>query len=197
MIGPVLSPRGGPALDAAGGLSRRALGRGVLAGTVVAGLATGLVACTEDSPDPGAPAEDPDAALATEVVEALDALLLLHSATAAAHPRLARRLDAVRAAHEDHRAAVVEAAAAGTGVDVPPVAPTTGATPPAVSPRPRAALSAVVIAEADAAEEFSRLAFRALSGPFARLLAAMAASSHQHALALSPAAAGAPDGGSA
>lgn len=160
----------------------------MLATGVVGGLAWVATGCTDDA-DPAAdePAQDPDAALAAEVVAALDGLLALHAAAVVRHPRLARRLQPARAAHEGHRAAVVEAAAAGEGVAVPPAGPS--ASPPVddVPARGPATVRAVATAEADAAETLSRLAFSARSGPFARLIAGMAASSHQHALALLPA----------
>ncbi|MDP9822618.1 hypothetical protein [Nocardioides massiliensis] len=163
-------------------VGRRALG----AGALTVGAAWALGACT-GADDPGNPdrSQDPDTALAAEVMATLDGLLTLHAAVVAEHPRLTRRLSAVTAAHEDHRAAIVEAVVTGSA-DVTP-APGAGATTSSVTPappRPRAALATVAGAEAAAAETLSRLAFRALSGPFVRVIAGMAASAHQHSLAL-------------
>jgi hypothetical protein len=163
-------------------LSRRgALGLG--AGLAIAGVA----GCALNNP---LTADDTPAAKATrdlapDVVVAVDAVTLIRGAQAAVtatgdqHPALAGRLTGLLEVHRTHLAAVVDAVP--DGVDTSP----TGGTPYTVPPTGPVALAQLTTAERTLHDELVGLALRAQSGPFARLLGAMAAALSQqlHGLA--------------
>jgi hypothetical protein len=157
-------------------MSRRAaLGLGVGA----AGAAA-LGGCALNNPlsDEKTPAARAVKDLAPDVAVAVQAVVLVRGAesavtsTAARHPELASRLADVLALHRAHLAAVL--AAVPEGVD-------TSATGPAyaVPGRPARALAAVGATERSIHDGLVGLAMRAESGPFARLLGAMAAAVSQ------------------
>lgn len=144
----------------------------------------------------------PDVAVAAEALGLLVAAQQLVQATASRHAALSRPLSDLldaRAAHvvtlEDavppDFAAASPGPPAGTSTTDPTATPTTGPTTAATTRVPRQparALDQVVQAERELALAVKRLAFRAHSGPFARLLASVAASAAQHAAVLGPAA---------
>jgi hypothetical protein len=179
--------------------------RGVLA--AAAGLSAGaVVGCTpqrerrrgEEPPEPVEPQIDPDVAVAAEALANQQQVLELLAATGERHPRLARRLAPVVAAHEAHASLLADA--------VPPDVTAEPTTSPTSSPSPTGgpesgrvrvprdrtrALGRVVAAERELATATKQHAFRARSGGFARLLGSMAAAAAQHEAVLgSQAAAG-------
>jgi hypothetical protein len=176
--------------------------RGVL--TAAAGLCSGaVVGCTpereqrrgEDAPEPVESRIDPDVAVAAEALANQQQVLDLLAATGERHPRLARRLAPVVAAHEAHAALLAEAVPSDVTAE-PTTSPTTSSSPtgdpddgpdsdPTRVPRDRArALGRVVAAERELATATKQHAFRARSGGFARLLGSMAAAAAQHGAVL-------------
>jgi hypothetical protein len=164
-----------------------------------------LAGCTgggERAPSPRGSAReaDPDVAVATEALLAVETAYTLARATAERHPGLAEPLSSLLGAHGEHVAVLDDAvprratatpqpspspagtAAPGDTVSEQPPTGTTGAT--SVPRDERRALSLVVSQERALTVQLKQLAFRARSGPFARLLAAVAASAAQHAAAL-------------
>lgn len=123
--------------------------------------------------------------LAPDVAVAVQAVTLIRGAQAAAtstgqqHPALAPRLSGLLDAHRAHLAAVVDAVP--HGVDTTPSSGPAYAVPAT----PAAAVSQLVTTEQAIHDELVGLALRARSGPFARLLGAMAAALSQqlHGLA--------------
>jgi hypothetical protein len=176
------------------GVSRRAA-IGLVAG---AALATG---CTPTGVDrrskprpstPPVPDEDPDVALAARVLTGEQAILDRLVATVGRHPGLRARLVAAEAAHRAHVRLLTEAvpdhARSGGSASAAPSTPTTPP-PPVVPRRPGPALAALAREEGRLSVLDKRSAFAAESGAFARVLASMAASAAQHAVALTSAAA--------
>jgi hypothetical protein len=154
---------------------RTALGLGVGAATA---LATG--GCTLNNPlrtekTPAARAVrdlEPDVAVAVEAATLLRAAETAVTATGGRHPGLAPRLAGVLATHRAHLDRVV--AAVPDGVDI------SGTAAPYVVPEaPPAALAQVRTSEQTLHDGLVGLAMRARSGPFARLLGAMAAATSQ------------------
>jgi hypothetical protein len=167
-------------------LSRRAalgLGAAVGAGLGVAavgGCALNNPLSTEETPAAKAVRDlAPDVAVAVQAVTLIRGAQAAAAATGDAHPGLGARLAGVVEAHRAHLAAVVDAVP--DGVDTG----STGSTPYAVPPTPAAALTQLESTERTLHDELVGLALRAESGPFARLLGAMAASLSQqlHGLA--------------
>jgi hypothetical protein len=166
------------------GLSRRAaLGLGL-------GLGMGLVGvagCSLDNPlsDEQTPAAKAVRDLEPDVAVAVQAVTLIHgaqsavTATSEKHPTLAARLTGLVEAHRAHLDALTDAVP--KGVDTTPAT----AAPYAVPARPARALSQLTATERSLHDDLIGLALRAESGPFARLLAAMAAALSQqlHGLA--------------
>ncbi|MDP3969800.1 MAG: hypothetical protein Q8Q02_16150 [Nocardioides sp.] len=160
-------------------LDRRRLG-------TIAALGAGALAvsaCTArraEEADPVVVDDDPDLALVAEVSAVVGDRARLLEETVARHAGLGPRLAALAGAHRAHLAVLADVAppAASPPPPAPPNAP-----PPAPTPLParrRGALAGVVAAESAAADELTRLAFRARSGPLARLVAGMAASTAMH-----------------
>ena len=144
---------------------------------LTAALAAGaLAACTpEDSPAPE-PQPNPDEAIAAEALAAEAALVSLLDSVTRGRPKRLRALAASRTVHVAHVQLLTEA--------VP------GATTPVPSPGrafaggDRAAYLALARAEDELGQTLRRGAFRAQSGPFARVLSGMAAASAQQAATL-------------
>jgi hypothetical protein len=123
---------------------------------------------------------DPDVALAAAVLRSERAMLERVLATARRHPRLAASVSGARAAHQAHVTLLTRA--------VPEESRSTAAAPTVepsqVSGRPRSALAALARAETRHSATGRRHAAVARSGPFARVLASMAAASAQQAVHL-------------
>lgn len=156
------------------------------AGTLVLG------ACTNRGVDREGPVpadEDPDLALVGEVSAVLSGRVALLEETVARHPDLASRLSALADAHRAHLAALGDVVPPEAGAS-PRASPSASAATNAPAPtpvpsRPGPALAGVVAAGSAGADELTRLAFLARSGPLARLVAAMAASTAMHVAHLS------------
>lgn len=157
---------------------------------LVAAAGTALLgtACTPDPVGPrppGAsrsrPAEPlPDVALAATVVADEQALLDRIDATLARHPQLERVLAEARAAHAAHVTLLEDAAP-----KPPSPAPSpAGGSATGVPADPGRAVRVIARREDELALVDKRSAFAAESGAFARLLASMAASAAQQAVAL-------------
>ena len=169
-----MTPQTRPAADAR--LSRRAaLGLG-------AGLGVGaLGGCALNNPlsEERTPAATAVRDLAPDVAVAVQAVTLIRGAETAAvasgdqHPGLAAKLSGLLETHRAHLTALVDAVP--DGVDTTP----TPGTPYAVPPAPAAALTQLAATEQTLHDELVGLALRAESGPFARLLGAMAAALSQ------------------
>jgi hypothetical protein len=146
--------------------------RSVLLGALAAGA---LTACTDNSPaTPGVP--DPDEALVREALAAETSLLGLLSAVTRPHARRARELAGTLAVHTAHVQLLGHAVE-----DTPSPTTTPGA---AFVGDDKAAYLTVARAEDALGLTLRRCAFRAESGPFARVLAGMAAAAAQQAVAL-------------
>jgi hypothetical protein len=141
---------------------------------LTAALAVGaLAACTpEDSPAP-VPEPDPDEAIAAEAVAAQTALLSLVDSVTRDRPRRLRSLAATRTVHLAHLTLLAEA--------VPGAATPTASPGPPFPGNDRAAYLALARAEDSLGQSLRHGAFRAQSGPFARVLSGMAAASAQQA----------------
>lgn len=164
------------------------LSRRMVLGGVTASGATLVAGCTGTTPRartlPGrtvTPPPDPDVALAAEVLRRERRLLDLVEATAGRHPRLHRHLSAARTVHAAHVRLLADAAAAS------PSASPSGASA-AVPAAERPALLALARAEQRLHADDAASAVRARSGPFARVLASMAAAAGQQASLLTGAA---------
>lgn len=158
------------------GISRRtALGLGLGAVTTL-----GLTSCALNNPlhEESTPAAravrdlQPDVAVAVEAATALRAALTAATATGARHAALAARLAGLVAAHQTHLARVLAAVPDGVGTSAP-------STTYAVPATPAAALARLRASETTLHDGLVGLAMRAESGPFARLLGAMAAATSQ------------------
>jgi hypothetical protein len=163
-------------------LSRRAaLGLGAGLGVVaVSGCALNNPLSTEETPAAKAVRDlAPDVAVAVQAVTLIRSGEAAASATSDKHPGLATNLAGLLEAHRAHLAAVVDAVP--DGVDTG----SAGSAPYAVPPTPAAALTQLAATEQSLHDELVGLALRAESGPFARLLGAMAAALSQqlHGLA--------------
>jgi hypothetical protein len=130
------------------------------------------------------PGTDPDVKIAATVLERERALLERVAATARKHPRLAPELASARAAHRAHVALLTKAVPNDTPVRKP--APGSAHRVPG---RPGPALSALAAAETRLSGIGARSSLAARSGPFARVLASMAAAAAQQSARLSAAAA--------
>lgn len=146
-----------------------------------AGLGLGLGACALNNPlqeekTPAARAVHdlaPDVAVAVHAVTLLRAAQAAVSATGARHPALAARLAGLLDTHRAHLAAVADAVP--DGVDTQP----SGGASYAVPAAPAGALTQLTATEHTLHDELVGLSLRAQSGPFARLLGAMAAALSQ------------------
>jgi hypothetical protein len=166
--------------------------------TAVGGVAAAAVAlvagCTSSNdskpsatrtPSPRhSPGTDPDVKIAATVLERERVLLERVAATAHKHPRLAPTLATARASHRAHVALLTKAVPNNTPVR----SPAPGALP-RVPGRAAAALSALAVAERRLSDVGARSSLAARSGPFARVLASMAAAASQQSAQLSAAAA--------
>jgi hypothetical protein len=146
--------------------------RTVLTGVVAAGA---LSACTGNSPV-APPAPDPDELIAAEALAAETALLALLEAVGRTHPKRVRALARTRGVHTAHVQLLTEAVKGAQTPAPSPGQPFTGGD--------RVAFLAVARAEDKLGETLRRGAFRAESGPFARVLAGMAAATAQQAATL-------------
>jgi len=168
---------------------------------LVLGALTAAAGCTADAPPQGdrrdrtegttePTPQDPDVTVATEALTAQREMHALVAAVVARHPGLGERLSALAAAHAAHVAMLDGAVPSSSPGPSPSASPQTrsGGSPsgsPAPSqarvPRdPERALVTLATAERGLATTTKRLAFRAQSGAFARLLGSMAASVAQH-----------------
>lgn len=138
--------------------------RAFLTGAASAGL---LAGCTETSTLPP-PRPDADEVLANELQAAVSALVALIDAVGAGRPRRIRRLAPTRAVHAAH----LDLLAPGTTPT--PASPFVGAD--------RAAYLAVAAAQDSLGRTLRGGVARAESGPFARVLASMAAGTAQQAV---------------
>lgn len=177
--------------------TRRAM-LGAAGTAVTAGVLGGCTGDRPALPRRRRSAPDPDVVVATEALGLLVATQRLVQATVTRHGALSRPLTDLldaRAAHVATLEDAVPADSVGTtpgpsgGPSPSPTGPADtpqgGPTPATRVPRePARALDQVVQAERELSLGVKRLAFRAHSGPFARLLAAIAASSAQHATVL-------------
>lgn len=165
------------------------------------GALTATAGCTDDDPREKRrsdrtggrpePTPDPDVAVATEALAAQREVHALVTAVVARHPALTARLGALTSAHGAHIAMLDGAVPSSSSTPSPSATPEAGrGGSPSGSPgpsqtgvprNPQRALAALVAAERDLATTTKRLAFRAQSGAFARLLGSMAASVAQHA----------------
>lgn len=178
-MNPAVRPIPGPVLG------RRLFG-------TLAALGTGALvasACTGRRPDAGdlpATEEDPDLGLVARVSKVLGDRVRLLDETVSRHPGLGAGLVALADAHRAHLAVLGAVAPPAATPSRSPTATTDAPTPspPPVPSRPRPALAGVVAAESSTADELTRLAFGARSGPLARLVAGMAASTAMHVAAL-------------
>lgn len=115
----------------------------------------------------------PDVAVATRAVAEITAIRSAVVATLRRYPSSRSRLTALLAMHRAHEASLVDA--------VPDRARSSSAPAPYVVPRRReAALSQLTAKERQLHVTLDRLALRAQSGDFARLLASMGAAVTQH-----------------
>ncbi len=151
-------------------------------GAGLSGLA--LVGCETGTPDPGreaptAPAElAPDVAVATRALAEITAVRTAVLSTLRRFPDSRSRLGALLAMHRAHEASLADA--------VPDRARPSSAPTPYVVPRRReVAVARLTEREQQLHTTLDRLAVRAQSGDFARLLASMGAAVTQH-LAFSP-----------
>jgi hypothetical protein len=189
-------------------LSRRA---------AIAGLAVGASAlwagCTNDGDGEDRPRarrrleaeraaeQDPDIATAAAALADEQALLDALTATTARHPDLSAVLSLAVDAHRAHVQLLAEAAPdehPSPSLAASSAAPSAPSDVPSgeayrVPARPPAAVQRLAALEQDLSTTAKRHAFAAESGAFARLLASMAASAAQHAVALQAAATGSAD----
>jgi hypothetical protein len=164
-------------LDRSVRLSRRAaVGLGIGAGVVgVSGCALNNPLAAEDTPAARAVRNlDPDVAVAVDAATAIRRAAAAATDTVAAHPGLRNRLAGLQAAHTAHLAAVVDAVPHGVDTSARANGPAY-----VVPGRPARALAALTGTEQSLHDTLVGLAMRAESGPFARLLGAMAASISQ------------------
>lgn len=130
----------------------------------------------------GRPTRDQDVRLAAQVLAGEQAMLDLVLAALRRHPRLAAPLAAATQAHREHVDLLVGAVPSDAR------APRRADRPPPVPARPGAALSGLARAEDRLARLRAHDALAARSGPFARVLASMAAAAAQQGTLLADAA---------
>jgi hypothetical protein len=131
------------------------------------------------------PAVDPDVRLAATVLMHERAMLERVSATARRHPATARALAGALAAHRAHVALLTKA----VPDDTPFVSSSRGGLKPGPVPRRAGpALSALAQAESRLSGIGAHSSLAARSGPFARVLASMAAAASQQSVHLAAAA---------
>lgn len=157
-------------------LSRRALlaaGSAVLLTPSVAACSGGADAARTAAPEAtGTPSLSPDVALATLALAELRAAAGALTATTDGFPALRPSLAPVRAMHEAHESALVDAVPEGAE-------PGTDPAPYDVPARRPAALTALREREQELQARLGDLAVEARSGAFAALLAAMSAGTAQ------------------
>lgn len=179
-----------PSPPAPGTLGRRttlgaALGLVLLSAGCRSGGTAAPAASTAEPPEPSsstaptnrpATGVDADVRVATRALVAINTTEALVGATIARHPRLRRRLATLRACHRVHAAALVDAVPEDDRTDTAPA--------PTAVPADRArALVTVAAAETALHAQLVGLALAARSGPFASLLASMAAGVRQRQVA--------------
>jgi hypothetical protein len=157
---------------------------------VTAAVATG---CTGDGGSSDGPAasgrsggQSPDVALAAAVLADEQAVLDRVLGTLRRHPGLGGALAGARTGHRAHVALLTRAAPEDQPSGTPSVSLSVLATPRrlTVPDRPGAALAALARAESRLSAVHTRSALAAESGPFARVLASMAAAAAQQAASL-------------
>lgn len=160
---------------------RAALGLGLAVGVGgVAGCALNNPLSEDETPAAKAVRDlAPDVAIAVQAVTLIRGAESATTSTGAQHPDLAARLNGLLETHRAHLAAVVDAVP--DGVETGPTAGPAYAVPPTAA----AALAQLTATERTLHDGLVGLALRAESGPFARLLGAMAAALSQqlHGLA--------------
>lgn len=152
-------------------------------------VATG---CTADgspvpatrTPAPTREPEGPDVALAATVLRDEQAILDQLVATVRRHPKVRPTVAGARATHRAH----VDLLTRAVPRDAPPPSGATTPRPGAVPADAAAALNSLARAEGELGAAVRRGALVADSGPFARLLASMAAAAGQQSVHLSDAA---------
>jgi hypothetical protein len=140
---------------------------------LTAAFAAGVLgACTaEEQAPPRVQPADPDETILAEAWAAESAMLALLDAVTSGRPRRARALAGTRAVHVAHVGLLSQA---GLRVTPPP-----SPSPALFSGDDRAAYQAVARAEDQLGQDLRSAAFGASSGPFARVLASMAAATAQ------------------
>lgn len=169
-------------------MSRRAAVGGVAVAAValVAGCTSSDVSkpSATRTPTPRhSPGTDPDVKIAATVLERERLLLERVAATGRKHPHLAPTLAAARTTHRAHLALLTQA----VPNDTPVRSPAPG-TVPHVPGGAAQALSALAAAERRLSDLGARRSLAARSGPFAGVLASMAAAAAQQSAQLSAAA---------
>jgi hypothetical protein len=133
---------------------------------------------------------DPDVALLDDVAASTTAMVELYEGVLRDHPSLRRDLRPMLAAQRAHADALGEAA---PSEEDGPSGRSDGSSPGPrrrsgerveVPPRPAAAIRALTDAESRSAADLLEATRKALSGPFAQLLASMSASASQRVLVL-------------
>jgi len=148
---------------------------GALAGTVLAGVATAGCGTAEsprtqpDAQPASSPEDDPDTVLLRSVVAEVDEVVALLEAVRRRERALRRRVAPLLDVHRRHRALLAST------TDVPPPSGR-----PRRIPRGKAAATEVSRRERRLADRLADAAGQAESGTFARVLASMSASLHQH-----------------
>lgn len=172
------------------------MSRRTAVGGIVAAGATFVAGCTSSggdhhgsatrTPKPShSPSVDPDVKVAATVLMHERAMLERVVATSRRHPATASALAGAQAAHRAHVALLTKA----VPDDTPFVSPSPGAAKPGRVPRRAGpALSALARSEGRLSEIGARSSLAARSGPFARVLASMAAAASQQSVRLAAAA---------
>lgn len=160
-------------------------GFAVGAGSLWAGCTTDRERAPGGGREAGRHAEqDPDIAVAAEVLVAEQSVLDALTAVVDRHPDLAPMLSPLTEAHRAHTTLLAEAAPDRPPTASPGPTATSSPTPFTVPTRPQSALRRLATLERDLSTTDKRHAFAAQSGAFARLLASIAASAAQHGVVL-------------
>lgn len=156
--------------------SRRSALAVLLAAPVTAACSSGRDAVER----PGSPAPDPDLELLRDARTSEEAMLDLLERTIARHPGLQKHLAGALVAHTAHVATLAGHDASGSSTESTTPSPT----PTPVPPQATKAVAVVTRAETALSHAQARHAAVAASGPFAALLASLAASAAQQAYLL-------------
>ena len=191
--------------SAPGPLSGAPLSRRAALAVLAAAVGGAVAGCTPERQHPRAgrqepvePQVDPDVAVAAEALADQRAMVELIEATHRRHRGLGERLTPALATHQAHVAMLKDAVPDDVPVS-PSGSPPASASPSASgSPQPgphvpgdqARALARVVRAEQELRTSTKRLAFKAESGAFARVLGSMSAAAAQQAVLLASSATG-------